>query len=168
MVNPAPHYEVLVQEVYEAVLQEGDIAIDVGAHHGRHCLAMAEKVFPTGKVLAFEPLPMCRKSLEKEIADYFPELARVLTVHPYALSNFTGTTEFVVAKDALAYSGLKERQYDWPTKLERIPIGVWQLDDLCRDLPSVRFLKIDAEGGEFDILQGAVQTLRRCRPVVAF
>jgi FkbM family methyltransferase len=162
------NYEVLVQETYEAILSDGDVAIDVGAHQGRHCIPMAERVFPHGKVLAFEPLPICRKMLDKEVTAYYPELAGVLKVYPYALSDFTGTTEFVVAKDALAYSGLKERQYDWPTELERIPIEVKRLDDLCLDLPSLRFLKIDAEGGEYHILKGAVQTLRKFRPAVAF
>jgi FkbM family methyltransferase len=162
------NYEVLVQETYEAILRNGDIAIDVGAHRGRHCLVMAEKVFPAGKVLAFEPLPMCRAGLEKEIAEYRPELAHILKVHPYALSDFAGHTEFVVAKDALAYSGLKKRQYDGPTELEHIPIDVKRLDDMCENLASVRYIKIDAEGGEYHILKGAVRTLQRCRPAVAF
>jgi hypothetical protein len=91
-----------------------------------------------------------------------------LTVYPYALGDFAGLTEFVVARDALAYSGLKERQYDWPTELERIAVEVKRLDDLCLDLPALRYLKIDAEGGEYHILKGAIQTLRKFRPVVAF
>jgi FkbM family methyltransferase len=168
MNNPVRNYEVLVQETYETVLRRGDIAVDVGAHQGRHCIGMAEKVFPDGKVLAFEPLPMCREVIAKELQEYDADLARILTVYPFALSDRSGTTEFVVAKDALAYSGLKERQYDWPTQLERIPIEVRRLDDLCQALPSLRYLKIDAEGGEYHILKGAEQTLQRCRPVVAF
>jgi FkbM family methyltransferase len=162
------NFEVLVQETYEAILRNGDIAIDVGAHRGRHCLVMAEKVFPAGRVLAFEPLPMCREGIEQEVADYRPELAHILKVHPYALGDFSGKTEFVVAKDALAYSGLKKRQYDGPTELEHIPIEVKRLDDMCENLPAVKFIKVDAEGGEYHILKGAVRTLQRCRPVVAF
>jgi FkbM family methyltransferase len=168
METPARNFEVLVQETYEAVLRPGDIAIDVGAHKGRHCIVMAERVFPTGRVLAFEPLPVCRERIEKEIAEYDPALSNVLTVFPYALGDCTGATEFVVAKDALAFSGLKERQYEWPTELERISIEVRRLDDLCAGLPAVRYLKVDAEGGEYHILQGAEQTLKCCRPVVAF
>jgi FkbM family methyltransferase len=162
------NYEVLVQETYEAILRNGDVAIDVGAHRGRHSLAMAEKVFPAGQVLAFEPLPMCRVRLEKEVVDYRPELSHILKVHPYALSDFSGRTEFVVAKDALAYSGLKKRQYDGPTELQYIPVDVKRLDDVCENLQSVRYIKIDAEGGEFHILKGAVRTLKRFRPAVAF
>src|ERR687883_147168 len=123
-------YEVLIQETYEAILKAGDVAIDIGAHHGRHAIPLAERVFPGGRVLAFEPLPACRQALAEEVAAYRPELAGVLAIYPYALSDFTGETEFVVARDALAYSGLKQRKYDWPTRLERIAVAVKRLDDL--------------------------------------
>jgi FkbM family methyltransferase len=168
MVEPLTSYEVLVQAVYEALLQDGDIAIDVGAHRGRHCLPMAERVFPDGKVLAFEPLPLCRIQLEQELAAYRPELTKVLTLHPYALSDTAGTADFVVARDALAYSGLRQRTYDWPTRLRRIPVEVKRLDDLCLGLPALHFIKIDAEGAEYSILQGATGCLSKFRPVVAF
>jgi FkbM family methyltransferase len=163
-----PNYEVLIQEIYEALLRDGDVAVDVGAHKGRHCLAMAERVFPHGKVLAFEPLPVCRQDLVREAAEYRPELSSVMTLYPYALSDYRGETQFVVAQEALAYSGLKERPYDWPTKLARIPVEVRTLDEFCLDLPSLRFIKIDAEGGEYHILKGGAQSIRKFRPVVVF
>src|SRR5262249_23054187 len=153
---------------YEALLHPGDLAIDIGAHQGRHCIPMAEQVFPTGRVLAFEPLSTCCEQVSKEVAQYRPELSAVLTLYPFALSDFTGTAPFVVAKEALAYSGLKERHYDWPTPLERILVEVKTLDEVSADLPSLRYIKIDAEGGEYHILKGGVNCLRRFRPVVNF
>jgi FkbM family methyltransferase len=161
-------YESCVQAVYEAILKPGDIAIDVGAHTGRHSIPLAACVTPTGKVLAFEPLPMCRAELALEIDRRHPELSAAVQVLPYALANTAGTSEFVVAKDALAYSGLRERYYDSPTRLERIPVEVRRLDDLCLELPALRYIKIDAEGGELDILRGAAACLRKYRPVVCF
>src|SRR5947208_2926539 len=134
-----PNYEVIVQETYEAILRDGDFAVDVGAHHGRHTIAMAECVFPRGKVMAFEPLPQCREYLGQVIDDYRPELAECVETMPFALSDHDGETEFVVARDALAYSGLKTRRYDWPTRLTRIPVQVRTLDDMCMALPSLRF-----------------------------
>ena len=129
---------------------------------------MAERVFPHGKVLAFEPLPSCRIQLEQELVAYRAELAKVLTLYPYALSDTPGTADFVVARDALAYSGLRQRTYDWPTRLRRIPVDVKRLDDLCLGLPALHFIKIDAEGAEYSILKGATGCLRKFRPVVAF
>ncbi len=162
------NYESLVQETYEALLHEGDVAVDVGAHRGRHTLSMANKVFPGGEILAFEPLPMCRARLEKTLAEFRPELVPTVKIHDCALSDYSGRTAFVVASDALEYSGLKKRQYDGPTRLESLPVEVKRLDEICRHLPAVRFIKIDAEGGEYHILKGAEETIRRCRPAVAF
>src|SRR5262249_53548020 len=126
------------------------------------------KVFPGGQVLSFEPLPICRAKLEKALGDFRPELVPAVKIHDCALSDYTGKTEFVVASDALAYSGLKKRHYDGPTRLEYYPVEVNRLDEVCGNVPAVRFIKIDAEGGEYHILLGAQQTIRRCRPAVAF
>ena len=58
-----PDYEAAVQRVYEAVLDHGDLALDVGAHIGRHTFPMAASVGAAGRVLAFEPLDDCRRQL---------------------------------------------------------------------------------------------------------
>lgn len=161
-------FEPLVQLSYETLLREGDVAIDVGAHSGRHCIPMAQRVGPQGRVYAFEPLPSVRAGLEQHLADHYPTLRQTLSIHPYALSNYCAESEFVVAKDLLEYSGLRERNYDWPTRLERIPIQVRRLDDLFLDLPVLRYIKMDVEGGEYHVLQGAVGCLKKFRPVVGF
>ncbi len=168
MAHTPRDFEPLVQLTYETLLREGDIAIDVGAHSGRHCIPMARRVGPHGKVHAFEPLPAIREGLCQKLADHHAQLAGVLSIYPYALSQFSGASEFVVAKDLLEYSGLRERNYDWPTRLERIPIQVRRLDDLFLDLPSLRFIKMDVEGGEYHVLQGALGCLHKFRPVVGF
>jgi hypothetical protein len=61
-------YEILVQKVYETILESGDNAIGVGAHVGRHTFPIANKIAPNGKIFAFEPLPMCLRQLNKSIA----------------------------------------------------------------------------------------------------
>jgi FkbM family methyltransferase len=155
-------YEVLVQHVYEALLRPGDFAADVGAHLGRHTLPMARCVGPTGRVLAFEPL-----------LPYFMELRRVcdpalVEIYDGALGAAAGPAEFVVALDLPAYSGLRERTYDHPTRLQRVPVQVRTLDEMTAHLPSLRLVKIDVEGGEMDVLRGGRAALRRLRPVVVF
>ncbi len=162
------YYERIVQEVYEAVLRDGDVAVDVGAHTGRHSFPMARCVAPGGQVFAFEPLPVCRETLQAELTGQHPELASVLTVWPQALGERPGESPFVVAEDALPFSGFQEVQYPVSTRLRRIHVAVETIDNLFLPLPALRFLKIDAEGAELAILRGAAATLDRCRPVVAF
>lgn len=161
-------YEAQVQKVYETLLKPGDAAIDVGAHMGRHLIPMARCVAPTGRILAFEPLPACREALAVEFDKTWAELRPVVAIHGCALGDRSGRTEFVVAREAPAYSGLKERKYDVATTLERIPIDVRCLDEFALDLPSLAYIKIDAEGGELHILRGAAKTLELFRPAVTF
>ncbi len=161
-------YEAGVQAVYESLLRPGDVAIDVGAHLGRHLMPMARCVAPAGRVLAFEPLPACLQSLAAAFDQKWAQLRSVVTIHGCALGDRSGQTEFVVAREAMGYSGLRERKYDVATTLERIPIEVRRLDEFALDLPSLAYIKIDAEGGELHILRGAAMTLERFRPVVTF
>jgi FkbM family methyltransferase len=154
--------------VYESLLRPGDVAIDVGAHVGRHLIPMARCVAPTGRILAFEPLPSCRESLAVAFDQAWAQLRPVVTIHGCALGDRSGQTEFIVAREAMWYSGLRERKYDVATTLERIPIEVRRLDEFALDLASLAYIKIDAEGGELHILRGAVKTLERFRPVVTF
>ena len=157
-------YEQLLEGFYTTLLRPGDVVVDVGAHTGRHTLPMIRAVAPGGQVFAFEPLPMARAQLERSIADRGPGV----TVFPYALADREGTDEFVVALDLPAYSGLKTRIYDAPTRLERISVEVRTLDGVLAGQRSVRYVKIDAEGGELGILRGATSMLARQRPVVSF
>jgi FkbM family methyltransferase len=159
-------YESILQALYEAILAPGDVAVDVGAHKGRHTFPMARRVGPGGKVHAFEPLPACQEAFARRLAGDLRALAPRIVLRPFALGDRSGESEFVVARDALGYSGLKERVYDVPTALERIKVQVRTLDSLLLDLPALRYIKVDAEGGEYHVLRGAEQILRKHRPVV--
>lgn len=161
-------FELSVQQVYQAVLRPGDTAIDVGAHVGRHAIPMAQAVAPTGTVYAIEPLPKCNHFLKHTIKTEYRNLQDRIQVLDYAIGDYERQTEFIVAVDALAYSGLQPRTYDVPTKLERIKIQVRTLDSLFLNLPALQYIKVDAEGGEYHIFKGAERCLDKFRPLVTF
>src|SRR5262249_61803714 len=142
-----PDYEVLVQCVYQALLRPGDVAFDVGAHLGRHAFPMARCVGPTGRVLAFEPLPGCLAALRRGQDDR-------VEIHDCALGASAGEAELVVAVDLPSYSGLRERIYDQPTRLERLPVRVRTLDEMTTGLSSLRLGKSDVDGGAKDDVRG--------------
>ncbi len=158
-----PDYEQLLEEFYRTLLKPGDVAIDAGAHVGRHTVPIARAVAPGGQVFAFEPLPSARTQLEQAVAGN-----AAVTVQPFALADREGEDEFVVAVDLPAYSGLKTRIYDGPTRLERIRVEVRMLDRLFANADRLDYIKIDAEGGELGILRGAAALLERFAPVVTF
>lgn len=163
----ASDFENRIRRVYQAVLRPGDIVVDVGAHVGLHTLPIAAAVAPAGRVYAVEPLPVGRKTLRRRLF-FKPRLRRVVEIMDCALGDADGEAEFVIAVHAPAFSGLRERPYDIPTDLRKIPVTVRKFDSLFLELPSLRYVKVDAEGGECDIFRGAAGSLRKFRPLVTF
>ena len=161
-------FEQDVQAVYQSILRPGDLAIDVGAHVGRHTIPMAQSVQPEGKIYAFEPVDACREELARQLAADPAGLREVVEISGIALSDYSGEAEYVVAQDAPGYSGLKKRVYDVPTRVEMKPVAVRRLDELFLDLPALKYIKVDAEGGEYHILRGAAALLDKFRPLVTF
>ncbi|HOE96883.1 MAG TPA: FkbM family methyltransferase [Candidatus Sumerlaeota bacterium] len=161
-------YEADIRSVYQSILVDGDIAIDVGAHVGEHSIGILEKITPSGHLYAVEPLPAKFREMSERIAHYYPSWRSNLTCYDCALSDRRGRDEFVVAVDAPWFSGLKTRCYDVPTRLERIEVEVRMLDEVFADLPRLRYLKVDAEGGEYHILRGGRGLIERHRPLVTF
>lgn len=160
-------YELRLQHFYQGVLKPGMVAIDVGAHLGRHAFEMLGCVGPRGRVLMFEPIPDLYHKLVASVNEQYPHLGNS-AVYPYALSNAKGTTEFCLAMDAMAYSGLKERQYDCPTRIQKISVEVRCLDDFTETLQQLDYIKIDTEGAEWNVIQGAQQSITRYKPIISF
>jgi hypothetical protein len=68
-----------------------------------------------------------------------------------------------------AYSGLRRRRYDRPEeRVEEIVVRTARLDELIPRNAPIHLIKIDVEGGEFHVLKGGVETVRRNRPFVVF
>jgi FkbM family methyltransferase len=142
-------------------LPDGATGIDVGANNGS-VLHDIVRVSPSGRHIAFEPVPALRADLERR----FPGV----DVRGEACSDRSGTSSFTVVTPEPALSGLRERAglEPYADGLQRIGVDVVRLDDVIdEDLP-VAFLKIDVEGAEVGVLRGAQQLLRRHRPTVVF
>ncbi|TIN82192.1 FkbM family methyltransferase [Mesorhizobium sp.] len=156
-------YEQAVENFYKSVLKEGDIAVDCGAHTGRHTRPMSDLVGDAGHVYAFEPLPAPFKTLEESVAE-----RSNLTLHNCALGSSAGTVPFVYVPQFPEYSGFRERIYhDDALERQSIMVSVVRLDDAVPSRP-IRYIKIDAEGGDLTILRGAERHLRFSRPYVTF
>jgi FkbM family methyltransferase len=133
--------------------------VDAGAHRGvvlREMLRCA----PLGRHIAFEPLP----ALAAELRRSFPEV----DVRDVALSDASGSARFVHVSSNPEMSGLREREYGGPQEVEHIEVQTQRLDDALPPGYVPALLKIDVEGAELLVLQGALGTLRAHRPIVMF
>jgi FkbM family methyltransferase len=135
-------------DFFRAYLRSGDAVVDVGANIGDTALTIAHAVGPTGKVLAIEPHPRVFQYL---VDNCHLNDARQIQCINTALGSRAGTTSI---------SDSKRDDMNQLTKGD-LSISVRTLDDLARDIGSIALLKVDVEGFEKLVLEGAQQTLGR-------
>jgi FkbM family methyltransferase len=145
-------------DVLGEIVAPGGTAIDVGANQGFFAYAFAAI---SQRVEAFEPNP-----------DYAAFARRMLgsraRVHAVALSNRNGRQEFVVpvsdAGMALHLGGALADVGSAAARMMRFEVEVRTLDSY--GFKDVRVVKVDVEGSEMAVLEGARATLLRDRPAL--
>ena len=156
-------WEVLQDEVYEKVAGPvfGNTVIDIGAHIGLFTVKAALQVGKYGKVVAIEPSP---NNLEYLRANTEEQLDNVI-IAPVAAGS-SKHDGYLTVSGASPCCSLSSGQGAC-TELVKVDT----LDNILHDasISKVDFIKIDAEGAELDILEGAMGTLRnnKLRVVVA-
>lgn len=141
------------------VLAPESNCIDVGCHNG-DVLGLMTACAPHGRHVAYEPLPhLCRS-----LAERFPSV----DVRCAALSDAAGSAEFVYVKSHPAYSGLRRRTYPGSERVETIQVRTEVLDTSLPAGYVPTLIKIDVEGAERQVLEGAIETISRHKPVVVF
>jgi FkbM family methyltransferase len=134
--------------------------LDVGAHKGLF-LKEIQRVAPKGHHIAYEPLP----PLCADLVRRFPEM----DIRKCALSNENGTSNFIhVLSGHEGLSGLVELSYPSSVETKEITVVTQRLDDHLPDGWLPDFVKIDVETAEAAVIAGAVETLRRAKPIIAF
>jgi FkbM family methyltransferase len=133
--------------------------IDVGSHDGRFLSEMV-RIAPLGRHVAYEPLPPFFAKLTTD----FPGV----DVRRAALSNVNGTSDFTYVKNLPAYSGFRRRKYPSQPTIETITVQTERLDDRLPSDYIPALIKIDVEGAEQLVIEGAMETLKRHRPIVLF
>jgi FkbM family methyltransferase len=133
--------------------------IDVGAHTG-DVLREIIRSAPEGHHIAYEPLPQ----MNRELAANFP----CVDVRLAALSNRSGMASFTHVKSNPGYSGFKQRTYPGEEVLEVLTVKVEALDSTLPDNYVPSLIKIDVEGGEQQVIEGAIQTITTHKPIVVF
>jgi len=140
-------------------LAEDANCIDIGAHAGS-LLEEIIRLSPRGKHIAYEPLPHFYQSL----VERFPSV----DVRQVALSNEEGERSFLYLKSTPGRSGFHGRSFSSSQPTEKIRVRTETLDkSLPEDfIPSL--IKIDVEGAERLVLEGAINTISKYKPIVVF
>jgi FkbM family methyltransferase len=151
-------YEPDVSEAIDRFCQNGWCALDIGANIGAHTLRIAKKTGLNGKVYAFEPAEYAYNKLLRNIS----------------LNSFTNVFPFRIA---LSNQDLPQQRINlrssWPLEGGRVvthenTIDLMRLDTWClkNNVKIVHLIKMDVDGGEYSILEGARKLLEQCHPLI--
>lgn len=140
-------------------LAEDANCIDVGAYRGK-VLSEILRVAPHGKHIAYEPQPEKYKDLVRR----FPSVE----VRQAALSNQQGEATFNYVKNLPGYSGLRKISYPRQPQIEILTVRTEKLDDNLPEGYIPNLIKIDVEGAEGLVLEGAIKTITRYKPIIVF
>lgn len=158
-------YEKPETQWIEARVKAGDTVVDIGANIGYFTMLMAHAVGPSGRVLAFEPVNENADLLERSVAEnHYHD--RVVT-YRMAVGKTTGqaalaTLSLEAGSQNSGGSFLLERS-TMPLGHERRSVPVSRLDDIPFG-DRVKLIKIDVEGAEPLVFEGAMRLLREDAP----
>jgi len=156
-------YDHQTRHVLRRVLGPQSNCVDVGCHKGE-VLAQMLRYAPQGQHFGFEPIPVLYQRLTVNFAHrpncHFYQLG---------LGAAPGEVSFNYVVSNPAYSGFVKRSYDRPNEQDTlITVRRARLDDVLPPGTRIDLLKIDVEGGELQVLQGAQALLAASRPVIIF
>lgn len=155
-------FEPHLVSMLEAMCGEGNLALDIGANIGCTALALSQ-IVGNGRVAAFEPVPRTFAYLSKN-AEAVPNVA----IHNFALGKEPGTLPMQGAEGDSSGAFIANQFHIGNAGYFQVDVPVRRLDDAFPSLglDRVDFIKIDVEGFELDVFEGAAETLRRFKPRV--
>lgn len=161
-------YQQEVLTAIKSMVCPGDTVIDAGGHHGLMAIVASRAVGPTGLVVSFEPNPQARTRFQENCA---LNGAGKVRLEPLALSDTQGSLKFYIQKGAVSWNSSFFADFasqNGRDATEEIEVAVTTIDAyVTANGLKPAFIKIDAEGSEFLILRGAMNTIRQHRPILS-
>lgn len=152
-----------MQAALKAIVRDGMTVYDLGANVGFISMIAARLVGPQGHVVSFEPVPANARQIKYNAS--LNKFSHVI-VREEAMSDKEGCATFQVTDfpttGRLDTGGVNE------AKTGEVTVAVRRLDAVVTEasLPLPDLMKIDVEGAEADVLEGASQTLATARPIM--
>jgi FkbM family methyltransferase len=147
-------YELEKQKALLRFVKPGMTVYDVGAQAGFYTLFSSRIVGKTGRVFAFEPYPHCARFLVDHVRMNGLSNVRVLQIAVGERNGFIGMT--------VDHGLMENKVHDSSGSI--LMVAVVTIDDCGLSTPDI--IKLDVEGAEHKVLQGAQMVLRETRPIL--
>ncbi len=149
----------------KSFIKKGDIVIDAGAHKGEWSNLVLKHTDNNCLLYSFEPVPTFFKQLSEELVDRAQCCNAALGKHQ------TEVSMYYYYEESEGCSSLFERKVLHTIPVKKITVPVTYLDKFCTEnnIDHIDFLKIDTEGSEWDVLQGAHELIADKKiPIIQF
>jgi FkbM family methyltransferase len=155
-------YAELEHEFLCSLLRTGDHVIEVGANIGTHTVGLAKAVGPGGGVVAIEPQPTIFRVLCANLA-----LNGLANVTPVAFGcGAQKATMSIPAVDYHVCAAHNSGGVSLEPPGEGVLVTVMPIDEMFEASLSIELLKVDVEGMEKEVLEGASRLIEQQRPLL--
>jgi FkbM family methyltransferase len=146
--------------IAKRLIKPGSVVLDAGANVGYFSLLFAKWLRGNGTVHSFEPCPDTARRFERNL-ELNSSLRPLIQLHQVGLSDCSGKMSMNVPDPS-------NRGCNYLSASGNTEVDVTTLDAFCakEELTRVDFIKVDVEGCEVALLNGAEKTIRRFRPVL--
>ncbi|MGB2599463.1 MAG: FkbM family methyltransferase [Candidatus Omnitrophota bacterium] len=157
-------YEKETLYVINKYVKSGDTCFDIGANVGPVSFALAKKAGSDGRVFAFEPGGFLFQRLTDNIK-LNPSYAEIIKAYKIGFSDKIETLTWNEDKDNRGNAGFLLQKPNQEEKIELITI-----DDFFQKnkIEKVGFIKIDVEGMEYEVVKGAMNTIKKHKPILYY
>ena len=161
-------HEPALQGALRAAVHPGMVVYDIGAHAGSIALGVSRLVGPNGRVVAFEADPRNAETLrENRDRNYLTGTLRIVSSAVWSYSS--NGISFRSGGEKRAHGGVEmDGQRPVLGRGQLIDVPAVTLDDfVASGGPAPQLVKIDVEGGEYDVLRGGDRLFSTQRPLIA-
>lgn len=161
------NYEPELVRIVKTYINPLKDAIDVGANIGLYTILLSKIISQNNKVLSIEPSPLALKYLNNNIKRN--NSINSVIVYEGISANTKGNYKLNVIPGMEEYSSLANLVHpDIKNKChEQININGETIDNLINNYNlDPGFIKVDTEGAEYLVFSGALETIRKYKPVI--
>jgi FkbM family methyltransferase len=160
-------WEEYLHKVFEKYVTKDSVVLDIGAHIGAHTVKLSKLA---GTVYAFEPLKQSNELLRKNL---LKNNCHNVVVYKSAVSNMVGVGGFEwVYEESVGAAGLSNNPMGRPgypgytvDDSDIYEVQLVTIDSMMLD--RLDFIKLDVEGYEELVIGGAIETIKKYKPVIA-
>jgi FkbM family methyltransferase len=153
-------YEAEELQMQKDLIDPGFTILDIGGNYGWYAIHMA-KCFPTSTIYSFEPIPNTFDYLVKNLS-----LNEIKNVSAQLLGLSDSEGSFVFYYDPSLSVNASLKNLTDKESVEGVNCKVSTLDIWSANKAKIDFIKCDVEGAELLVFKGAIETIKRDKPIV--